>query len=212
MRATHLILCGGAVLWLSAGIMIPEAHGDSLWNRADSPKSMFASKTAFAVGDLLTVTIEEMVDFNASQSINTGQKSSPVIDLAGVLVDSINWKELEGKEVKLSDLLKGQYSTSPSSITDTMNVLQAQIPVAVIDVLPNGNLVLEGMRVVSFSGEHRHAVFQGVVRPLDVDPITNTVSSTRVADARIEFISQGTVGDVQRKGWFTRFVDKVNPF
>ena len=187
-------------------------QGESLWLQGGTERSMYAAKTAYRVGDILTVQVSEATSFDATQSIDSGSKSSAAIDLAGVLLDSINWKELEGKSVAFSDLLSGKYSTTPSAVSDTMNVVSAQIPVAVIDVLPNHNLVVEGMRHIAFSGENRYIVFRGIVRPLDIDVATNTVMSNQVASAEIEFVSQGAVGDVQRKGWFTRFLDKINPF
>jgi flagellar L-ring protein FlgH len=201
-----------AAILLGATMGILPTHGGSLWLNGGVEKSMFSSKTAYRVGDILTVSVSETIDFNSTQSMDTGTKSSPLISIGGVLLDNLNVKGLEGSEVKLSELLGGNYATTPSSVTNKTNVVQAQIPVAVIDVLPNQNLVVEGLREISFAGEHRYAVFQGIVRPLDIDVTTNTVASNRVADARIEFVSKGAVGDVQRKGWFTRFVDKVNPF
>ncbi len=185
---------------------------ESLWLKGNTERSMYSSKIAYRVGDILTVAVSEVIDFNSTQSIDTGSKDSALVDLAGVLFDSIDWDRLDGQTVAFSDILKGEYQTTPSAVSDSMNIVSAQIPVAVIDVLPNHNLVVEGMRQINFSGESRHIVFQGIVRPLDIDVTTNTVSSNRVANAQIQFVSRGAVGDVQRKGWFTRFVDKINPF
>lgn len=206
----HICRCArlAIVIVVSGG----SVQGESLWLQGGTERSMYASKTAYRVGDILTVQVSEATSFDSTQSIDTGSKTSAAIDLAGVFLDSINWKELEGKSVAFSDLLKGKYSTTPSAVSDTMNVVSAQIPVAVIDVLPNHNLVVEGMRHIAFSGENRFIVFRGIVRPLDIDVATNTVMSNQVASAEIEFVSQGAVGDVQRKGWFTRFLDKINPF
>ncbi|MCG8528984.1 MAG: flagellar basal body L-ring protein FlgH [Opitutales bacterium] len=187
-------------------------NAESLWLKGNTERSMYSSKIAYRVGDILTVAVSEVIDFNSTQSIDTGSKDSALVDLAGVLFDSIDWDRLDGQTVAFSDILKGEYQTTPSAVSDSMNIVSAQIPVAVIDVLPNHNLVVEGMRQINFSGESRHIVFQGIVRPLDIDVTTNTVSSNRVANAQIQFVSRGAVGDVQRKGWFTRFVDKINPF
>ena len=80
-----------------------------------------------------------------------------------------------------------------------------------IDLLPNGNLVIEGSRLVSFSGEKQYAILRGVVRPEDIAN-GNSVLSSSIADARVEFISQGAISESQRKGWWTRFYDAINPF
>jgi flagellar L-ring protein FlgH len=200
-------------LLLSAVLLpTPGLMAESLWLKGGSERSMYASKIAWQVGDILTVSVNEAIDYNSTQSMDVGSKNSPLVDLGGVLLDSVKWKELEGASVALSDLLSGRYFTTPSSVDGSTNVLSSQIPVAVIDVLPNRNLVVEGMRHLTFSGESRYMVLQGIVRPLDIDVTTNTVASNRVANARIEFIADGAVGQVHRKGWFTRFVDRINPF
>jgi len=78
-------------------------------------------------------------------------------------------------------------------------------------VLPNKNLVVEGKRQSSFSGESQDVILRGVVRPEDISA-ANTVFSYNIADASIKFISRGTVTDSQRKGWFTKIWDKLSPF
>jgi len=87
----------------------------------------------------------------------------------------------------------------------------AKIAVRIMDVLPNGNLVVEGKRETAFSGEHQTIVLRGLVRPDDIDS-DNTVRSFNVADASIQIIGKGAVSDTQNKGWFTRIWDKLNPF
>jgi flagellar L-ring protein FlgH len=199
-------------VWIAIVVTGGSVNGESLWLQGGTERSMYASKTAYQIGDILTIEVSEIIDFNSTQSIDSGSKDSALVDLAGVLLDSINWKQLEGKSVAFSDVLKGQYATTPSAVAGSMNIVAAQIPVAVIDVLPNHNLIVEGMRHIAFAGENRYIVFRGIVRPLDIDVSTNTVLSNKVANAQLEFVSKGAVGDVQRKGWFTRFIDKINPF
>jgi len=83
--------------------------------------------------------------------------------------------------------------------------------VRVTDVLPNGNLVLEGRRSTSFAGETQEAVLRGVVRVEDIAP-NNTLYSYNIADATIKYVSTGTLTDNTRKGWFTRVWEKITPF
>ena len=89
--------------------------------------------------------------------------------------------------------------------------INSMIAVKVIDVLPNGNLVIEGRRQTAFSGEKQDAILRGIVRHDDISA-TNSVFSVNIADATIQFISHGTVTDNQRKGWFNRVWDKFSPF
>ena len=94
---------------------------------------------------------------------------------------------------------------------DNSEKIVARVAVQVVDVLPNRNLVVEGRRKTSFSGESQDVVLRGTVRPEDITA-HNTVLSYNVADATIRFISKGTISDAQRKGWFTRIWDKLTPF
>ena len=83
--------------------------------------------------------------------------------------------------------------------------------VTVVDVLPNGNLVIEGLREVSFSKERQFVSLHGIIRPYDILP-DNTVASVNIADARIQIVSEGTLTDSQKKGWLLKLNDKVNPY
>ena len=83
--------------------------------------------------------------------------------------------------------------------------------VRVVDVLPNGNLVIEGTRESSFSGEQQTIILRGTIRQDDI-AANNTVYSYNVADATIKFVTKGTITDSQRKGWFHRLWDKFSPF
>ena len=89
----------------------------------------------------------------------------------------------------------------------------------VIDVLPNGALVLEGARLVSFGGETYYAVLKGLVRPEDIGygfrlglRYRNTVSSQYIADAQIEYVSKGSLTDTQKQSWYQKLTSIVNPF
>jgi flagellar L-ring protein precursor FlgH len=86
-----------------------------------------------------------------------------------------------------------------------------RIAVRVADVLPNGNLIVEGSRQTAFGGEIQNAILRGTVRPEDVSA-NNTVFSYNVADASIRIVSKGSVSDSQKKGWATKVWDKVSPF
>ena len=89
--------------------------------------------------------------------------------------------------------------------------IAARCAVQIIDTLPNGNLIVEGVREVSFSKERQFVSIRGIVRPYDI-LTDNTVLSSNVADARIEVISEGTLTQAQKKGWLLKINDKISPF
>jgi flagellar L-ring protein precursor FlgH len=90
-------------------------------------------------------------------------------------------------------------------------VVTGRAAVLIADVLPNGNLVIEGVRRVSFSGETQHVVLRGVIRPTDISP-SNTILSTNIAEARLEFLSEGELSDAQKRGWLSKLYEFLRPF
>ena len=88
--------------------------------------------------------------------------------------------------------------------------IQSKASVTVIDVLPNGNLVIEGTRLVTGNREKICAYLRGIVRATDVQR-DNTVLSAYIADLNLEFVPEGSLTEV-RKGWLQRLNDKVRPF
>jgi flagellar L-ring protein precursor FlgH len=89
----------------------------------------------------------------------------------------------------------------------------------VIDVLPNGNLVIEGIRQVGMSKERVFLSLRGIIRPADIlagmRTATNVppeIYSYMIADARIELVSEGMLSDANKKGWLQRLDDKITPY
>ena len=89
----------------------------------------------------------------------------------------------------------------------------------VIDVLPNRVLVIEGARMVTFSGESYYAGLKGMVREEDIGfgfkdglRYRNIISSQFIADAQIEFVSKGSLNDAQKESWYQRLAAILNPF
>ncbi len=89
--------------------------------------------------------------------------------------------------------------------------MSATITARVMDVMPNGNLAIEGKREIYVNNEKKEILLQGVVRPKDI-AFDNTISSTQIADAKVIYTGIGVVGEKQRPGWGARLFDFVWPF
>jgi flagellar L-ring protein precursor FlgH len=89
--------------------------------------------------------------------------------------------------------------------------LTATVPVMVKKVLPNGNLFVEGHRVILVNNEEHHFYVSGVARPYDIDE-SNSVPSSRLADAEIEFTGRGVLSEGQKPGPVARFFGWIWPF
>lgn len=209
-------------------------HAGSLWREAvTDERGMFADKRAHRLGDIVTVVISEAsTSTNNSQLTSTRTSAGDANGLTTGLVNTfINAASNQQSAVPAGDrrkfpsnLLPKAAGKSPSILSTTgestfsgggtitnQRTMTSNMAVQVIDVLPNGNLVIEGIRQVSFSKERQFASLRGIIRPADVSA-TNTVASSAVADARIDLVSEGTLTDSQKKGWLMRLDEKISPY
>jgi flagellar L-ring protein FlgH len=186
------------------------ARGESLWRDA-GPPSMFADKRATAIGDVLTILVQESNTSSKDNSTKTAKQAAvdASIDTFMYSPGASSLFTKGGQLPALKYSMTGNFDGG-GKINNSERIT-ARIAVRVIDVLPNRNLVIEGTRETSFGGETQTAVLRGVVRTEDV-AANNTIFSYNVADATISYVSKGVVSDSQRKGWFTRIWDKITPF
>ncbi len=182
----------------------------SLW-QADSAKNIVADKRAAAVGDILTILVQESNSATKNNTTSTSKKTSLDASINSFLYSPTASGFLT-KNGQLPAMNLGSANTfDGGGKINNSEVITARIAVRVVEVLPNSNLVIEGTKQTSFSGESQDAVLRGVVRPQDITA-NNTVFSYNVSDASIKYISKGTITDAQRKGWFSKIWDKLTPF
>ena len=175
-----------------ADSLFPGSSTDVSRNDTNSV-SLFSDNKARRVGDTLTVVITE-----------TGAASS-VAATKTAKNESLNYGPGFGPllfNIKNFGVSGGINSTASGSTTRTDN-LSASIGVTVKEVLPNGNLVVEGKRKVGMNAETQEITLTGVVRPTDIQP-NNTIASPLVADAQIKYGGRGPVGDKQHDGIISR--------
>jgi flagellar L-ring protein precursor FlgH len=212
LRTSCLSLCDATHLAIVLFILQLSSLGaDSLWKADAAPTSMFADKKAHRVGDIVTVVIQENNGASRANNTTTARTSS-INDSVSSFLYPPSASGLLTKKGQLPAMsMTGASTFNGGGSIANQETIAAQIAVKVIDVLPNGNLVLEGRRQTAFSGEKLEAVLRGTVRCDDVTS-TNTVFSFNIADASIQYISHGALTDAQRKGWFTTVWDKLAPF
>lgn len=173
--------------------------------QAASSRPLFEDRRARYVGDTITVAITE----NTSASAKSNNK----LDKSNVGKASIG--ALSG--LPGQTLLGLDYNTSSSNAFSgkgeaaNNNVFTGNITATVIDVLPNGNLLVSGEKQLAIGHEQEYVRISGVVNPSFVDA-SNTVASSKIADARIEYKSAGQISEGQIMGWLARFFLNVMPF
>ncbi|MDN0082260.1 flagellar basal body L-ring protein FlgH [Crenobacter sp. SG2305] len=185
-----------------------QANG-SIFQQANF-RPLFQDRAPAMVGDTLTVLIQEQTSVsNSEQSTGsrTGSASAslPSVSLPffpGYMEQKLANTSLNGTGA-LASTGKGSNSNS-SSFTSS-------ITVTVIEQLANGNLVVSGEKQIRVNGENEFVRLSGVVNPRDILP-GNQISSTKVADARIEQQTEGNNRRYADPGWLTRIFQSVLPF
>lgn len=197
------------IIFITAFILVVSGlSAKSLWDSpANRERSMYADRKAGMVGDILLVEIAEETVVNRTSS----KTSSSNPNMGGARLESINIpKVLENFTAPSYDISGSEGYTGSGSVTDA-STLEAKVAVMVADVLPNGNLVIEGARKSEANGETQYIVFRGIVRADDIGT-DNTVMSYNILNAGIEVFGEGDIARSQTKGWVTRLLDLTNPY
>jgi len=184
----------------------------SLWLSAGSREAaLTADPKASRVGDILTIVIAESTSLSSSSNKSTSTSDSAEGAISQFLFPpSVSGFGTQGGQ--LPGLAWGGKSDySGGGKVNNSQVVTGRAAMLIADVLPNGNLVIEGARQVSFSGETQHVVLRGIVRPADISP-ANTVLSTNIAEARLEFLSKGELSSAQKRGWLSKLYQALRPF
>lgn len=197
---------------LAALLLAAPACADSLWTAPGSnEKGMTADPKASRIGDILTILVQESASTASTQRKTTD--SSAAID-AGVqqwlFPSSVSRMGTHNGALPGIQMGGSNNFTGGGAVSASQN-LTSRAAVLVTDVLPNGNLVIEGARRVTFDGETQHFILHGIVRPTDVSS-ANVILSSNIADARVEFITEGSLTDAKKKGWLTMLYEKLRPY
>jgi len=180
----------------------------SLWQASSS--GLAEDLKARRPGDIVTVVISEQA--SASKQASTGTKrgssmSAGMPKLLGLEKTPIkSWADLSQL---LSVSFDSKYDGSGS--TSRQETLQATLSAKVLEVLSNGNMMIEGRRNVKVNNEDQIIVLTGTVRSRDISA-ENTISSALVADARIAYSGKGAISDRQKPGWLLNALDWAWPF
>lgn len=191
---------------LSAGV---QAGNGSLW-KEDTSRPLISDSRARAVGDIITIVVQESNNATKDNSTKTAKKSGTDASISSFLFGAAQDKFLtKGGQYPAMKLDSSQDFQGGGTVNNS-ETITARIAVRIVEVLPNGNFTIEGRKETAFSGNTQEAILRGVVRSDDVQA-NNTVFSYNVSDATIKFITKGVLDDSTKKGWFSKIFDKVNP-
>jgi len=183
-------------------------NANSLWRNGS--RAFFKDQRAARIGDLLTVTVNITDKANLSnetQRSRTAKEDSGISDFIGSQTITQPLKILPGK-ILTTD------STSSSDGKGSVNrqeSLTTNVAAVVTQVLPNGNLVVEGKQEIRVNFEIRELIVAGIVRPEDIQS-DNTIDSSKIAQARIAYGGRGQITDVQQPRYGQQVMDVLLPF
>lgn len=182
----------------------PAGRKFSLWD--DKQSRLFTDARALSVGDILTVliSINDRAKLKNDTSRNRTAKRKLGLDgsydVAGV-----------GSSAKADGGLSSETDTQGQGATTRSESIDLSIAAVVTQVLPNGNLMIEGTQEVRVNAELRILTIAGIVRPSDIGG-SNTIPYDRIAEARVSYGGRGRLTEVQQPAYGQQILDTVLPF
>jgi flagellar L-ring protein precursor FlgH len=192
----------------SIGVATPIGRADSIWDRKDNRYAyLFEDNRARHIGDIVTVSISETTTAdnadtrsgtkttNATASLQIGNPPGTApTSTGGPLFTATSSRTFNG-----------------SAAYQTSQVFTDQIAATVVDIMPNGNLVIEGYRSRVVAGEERVLRLTGVIRQVDVGT-GNVIASTSVANFRISYLGRGPASRFANQNYGGRIFNRLWPF
>ncbi len=182
----------------------PVIANGSIYQPGLGYQPLFEDRRPRMIGDILTIVLDEEVSASKNSSANAGRDGSASLELTQ-LPDKLD------KLVEYGFDVSGNNDFSGSGGARATNSFTGTITVTVLDVLYNGNLRVRGEKQIAINQGTEFIRFSGVVNPRTISG-QNTVPSTQVADARIEYVGDGYINEAQTMGWLQRFFLNVSPF
>lgn len=179
---------------------------NSLWRNGS--RAFFKDQRAHQVGDLLTITVNITDSANISNETKRSRDNSTDSSITNFLAKN----KILGFPIPGSLLTAGATASSDGKGSVQRNeALVTNIAAIVTQVLPNGNLVVEGKQEIRVNYEIRELIVAGIVRPEDIQS-DNTIDSSKIAQARIAYGGRGQLTDVQQERWGQQASDILLPF
>src|SRR5229473_1112571 len=183
-------------------------NANSLWRNGS--RAFFKDQRAARIGDLLTVTVnitDKANIANETQRSRTNKEDSGITDFIGAKTITQANKILPGRILTADSTA----SSDGKGSVNRQEALQTNVAAVVTQVLPNGNLVVEGKQEIRVNFEIRELIVAGIVRPEDIQS-DNTIDSSKIAQARIAYGGRGQITDIQQPRYGQQVMDVLLPF
>ncbi|RMJ61702.1 flagellar basal body L-ring protein FlgH [Pseudomonas aeruginosa] len=184
---------------------LPAAQNNGAIYQAGFEQNLYDDRKAFRVGDIITITLNEKTQASKKANSDIQKDSKTKMGLTSLFGSGMTTNNpIGGGDLSLSAEYGGSRDAKGDSQAGQSNSLTGSITVAVAEVLPNGILSVRGEKWMTLNTGNELVRIAGLVRADDI-ATDNTVSSTRVADARITYSGTGAFADASQPGWLDRF-------
>jgi flagellar L-ring protein precursor FlgH len=184
-------------------------NANSLWRNGS--RAFFKDQRAARIGDILTITVkftDKANMANESQRSRSSKEDSGITDFIGAKTMGLQAQKVLPGKILVTESA-GSYDGKGSVVRQEN--LETSVAAVVTQVLPNGNLVVEGKQEVRVNFEIRELIVAGIVRPEDIQS-DNTIDSAKIAQARIAYGGRGQITDVQQPRYGQQVTDILLPF
>jgi flagellar L-ring protein FlgH len=184
---------------------------NSLWRQGS--RSFFKDQRAARIGDLVTVRVRVTDKANIDNASKRQREGSEAFGAGKILGFENEIESVLPEGTNSAELLeaKTKGSSSGSGSVRRSEDVRTNVAAVVTQVLPNGNLVVEGKQEIRVNFEIRELIVAGVIRPEDIEA-DNTIDSTKIAQARIAYGGRGQITDVQQPRYGQQVMDIILPF
>jgi flagellar L-ring protein precursor FlgH len=178
----------------------------SLWSNSGRYANLFRDLKAHNVDDVVTILVLESTQALASADASNSRSTSAKAGFDNLF-------GLEGRISELPAMVSGESSSSfeGQGSTSRQTTLSTNLTARVVDVLPNGYLVVEGIREIHVNNENQSVYLTGIIRPEDISP-DNIVPSSAVAQMSVRLEGRGVVSQPIKPGWLYKILNGVLPF
>ncbi|MBG6925332.1 flagellar basal body L-ring protein FlgH [Pseudomonas aeruginosa] len=184
---------------------LPAAQNNGAIYQAGFEQNLYDDRQAFRVGDIITITLNEKTQASKKANSDIQKDSKTKMGLTSLFGSGMTTNNpIGGGDLSLSAEYGGSRDAKGDSQAGQSNSLTGSITVTVAEVLPNGILSVRGEKWMTLNTGNELVRIAGLVRADDI-ATDNTVSSTRVADARITYSGTGAFADASQPGWLDRF-------
>jgi len=184
---------------------------NSLWQKGS--KAFFKDQRAMRVGDILRIKV--VIDDKAELDNETkrDRTSDENLSIPGVMGFQADLKKLFRHSPSLDGLvdISGSGKNQGKGSIGRKEKIETELAAIVTQILPNGNMAIQGKQEIRVNGEVREVFVGGVIRPEDIAS-DNTIQSYQIAEARISYGGRGSLSDIQQPRWGSQVLDAISPF